>query len=55
MVQGLSIEFLDFAATLWTDFRMTRLWFPLAKAVHPIPGLRLDLRLEGGVLPDTRK
>lgn len=43
MVQGLSIEFLDFAATLWTDFRTTGLWFPLARDVHPIPGLRRDL------------
>lgn len=43
MFQGLSIEFLDSAATLWTDFRKTRLRFPLAKDSHLIPGLRLDL------------
>lgn len=27
--KGPSVELLDFAATLWTDFRRTRLWLPL--------------------------
>lgn len=38
--EGLSIEFLDFAATLWKEFRRIGLWLPLAKDRHLILGLR---------------